>query len=69
MTHVATDHNGDGTATMKFRSASPVNAISRRAVLPDSGKGTSNNQKHEVARPELLLALVRIKSLSIVLPI
>ncbi|MDB4629363.1 lamin tail domain-containing protein, partial [Akkermansiaceae bacterium] len=27
MTHVATDHNGDGTATMKFRSTSPVNAV------------------------------------------
>jgi hypothetical protein len=28
MIHVATDHNGDGTATMKFRSTNPANATS-----------------------------------------
>lgn len=27
MSHVATEHNGDGTATMKFRSTGPVNAV------------------------------------------
>lgn len=27
MSHVATEHNGDGTATMKFRSTDPVNAV------------------------------------------
>ena len=39
MTHVATNHNGDGTATMKFRSASPVNAISAERFYRIQVKG------------------------------
>jgi hypothetical protein len=39
MTHVATEHNGDGTATMKFRSTVPVNAISAERFYRIQVKG------------------------------
>jgi hypothetical protein len=39
MIHVATDHNGDGTATMKFRSTNSVNATSAERFYRIQVKG------------------------------